>query len=425
MDQRFQAQQNARLALTSIRHDIRTSCVAPQVYSTPSSGTPLASGVSGAKVVFASACSAGVATSNVTWCADSSTGAAPFGLYRQTGTTLRLQQRRQEGRPAEDEHGLRALDHERPASSARRVVPRRRESLDHERRLHPERHGDGAELGGDTVIARTPVRRLADERGQSLVLTLLVLFILAIVLSTVIIFTSSNQRNSSYQKAAQTANSLAEAGLNNAISVLANPNNSPYLETAATSTQQPCCPTATITSPTSKTYTGGTVQWWGTLDTSSEAWTVYGTGDRAEPHRPDRGAHRQDRSRHDPGQCPQVQQLPGRRLEHRLLPLRTDPQHLRHVDRAGHQHLGPGLRRREPLHGPERDHHEAGLRRRLTSSSTTSRARSAAAPRRSTPPTSAATARCRTPAPGQSLQERARERPEQDEHLGHAALRPT
>lgn len=87
MDQRFQAQQNARLALTSIRHDIRTSCVAPQVYSTPSSSTTLASGVFGAKVVFASACSAGVATSNVTWCADSSTGAAPFGLYRQTGTT--------------------------------------------------------------------------------------------------------------------------------------------------------------------------------------------------------------------------------------------------------------------------------------------------------------------------------------------------
>jgi type II secretory pathway pseudopilin PulG len=87
MDQRFQAQQNARLALVSIRHDIRTSCVAPQVYSTPSSGTPLASGVYGAKVVFASACSAGVATSNVTWCADSSTGGAPFGLYRRTGTT--------------------------------------------------------------------------------------------------------------------------------------------------------------------------------------------------------------------------------------------------------------------------------------------------------------------------------------------------
>jgi len=87
MDQRFQAQQNARLALTLMRSDIRNSCMAPQVYSTPSSSTTLASGVYGAKVVLASACSGGAATSNVTWCADSASGAAPFGLYKQTGTT--------------------------------------------------------------------------------------------------------------------------------------------------------------------------------------------------------------------------------------------------------------------------------------------------------------------------------------------------
>ena len=86
MNQRFQAQQNARLGLTSIRSDVRNSCMAPVVYSTPASVTPLASGVFGAKVTLASACSGGAATSNVTWCADSSTGAAPFGLYRQTGT---------------------------------------------------------------------------------------------------------------------------------------------------------------------------------------------------------------------------------------------------------------------------------------------------------------------------------------------------
>ena len=87
MDQRFQAQQNARLALTSMRSDIRNSCVAPIVYSTPASVTPLASGVYGAKVTLASACSAGAATSNITWCADAASGAAPFALYRQTGTT--------------------------------------------------------------------------------------------------------------------------------------------------------------------------------------------------------------------------------------------------------------------------------------------------------------------------------------------------
>jgi len=148
------------------------------------------------------------------------------------------------------------------------------------------------------VSARIPAGRLTDERGQSLVLTLLVLFVLAIVLSTVIIFTSANQRNSSYQKAVQTANSLAEAGLNNAISVLANPNNSPYLEIAATPSQQAVLPdnkvnpaTGTITWPaTSKTYSGGTVQWWGTLDTSSEKWTVFGKATVKNPTGPSAAA---------------------------------------------------------------------------------------------------------------------------------------
>src|SRR5437764_10730620 len=76
MDQRFQAQQNARLALTQMRSNIRNSCVAPQVYSTAASTTPLASGVFGGKVVLASACSARVPTSNVTWRPASATAAA-------------------------------------------------------------------------------------------------------------------------------------------------------------------------------------------------------------------------------------------------------------------------------------------------------------------------------------------------------------
>jgi Tfp pilus assembly protein PilX len=127
------------------------------------------------------------------------------------------------------------------------------------------------------VIATT--RRFGDERGQSLVLTLLVLFVLAIVLSTVIIFTSSNQRNSAYQRAAQTASSLAEAGLNNAISVLANPNNSCCLE-------QSNLMANSAAAATPKAYTGGTVLWWGTLDTNSETWTVSGRGTVTNPTGP-------------------------------------------------------------------------------------------------------------------------------------------
>jgi hypothetical protein len=108
------------------------------------------------------------------------------------------------------------------------------------------------------------------------------------VLSTVIIFTSSNQRNSAYQRSAQTASSLAEAGLNNAISVLANPNNSPYLEIPATSTQQAVLPDNNFYAPTSKTYSGGTSEWWGVLNHSGSAytWTVSGRGTVTNPTGP-------------------------------------------------------------------------------------------------------------------------------------------
>jgi Tfp pilus assembly protein PilX len=125
------------------------------------------------------------------------------------------------------------------------------------------------------VIARTLPRRFADQRGQSLVLTLLVLFVLAIVLSTVVIFTSSNQRNSNYQKAAQVASSLAEAGLNNAVSILSNPANAGNLETS------------TLITPGSKTYSGGTASWSGTLTNGSSVyWTLTGTGTVTNPTGP-------------------------------------------------------------------------------------------------------------------------------------------
>jgi Tfp pilus assembly protein PilX len=138
------------------------------------------------------------------------------------------------------------------------------------------------------VIARPTVRSIRGERGQSLVLTLLVLFVLAIVLSTVIIFTSSNQRNSNYQKARQTASSLAEAGLNNAISILANPANSCCLEQ---NDLMPTTEAAAIAAGDTKTggtayQAGTTVTWWGNLDPNSEAWTLTGKATVPNPTGP-------------------------------------------------------------------------------------------------------------------------------------------
>lgn len=76
MNQRFQAQQDARLALTSLRNQVGSAC---------SQSVP----VGGASVTLAipdatTGCSG---STQVTWCAASASGAAPFGLYRQTGAT--------------------------------------------------------------------------------------------------------------------------------------------------------------------------------------------------------------------------------------------------------------------------------------------------------------------------------------------------
>jgi prepilin-type N-terminal cleavage/methylation domain-containing protein len=81
MNQRFQAQQNARLALTGIRKDIRGACSAT-VYTSP--GVQAADGVYGPIVTLTYSCS--TTPTQVTWCASSSAG-SPYGLYRQTGTS--------------------------------------------------------------------------------------------------------------------------------------------------------------------------------------------------------------------------------------------------------------------------------------------------------------------------------------------------
>lgn len=137
-----------------------------------------------------------------------------------------------------------------------------------------------------------PTRLLAGEHGQSLVMALVVLTFLAISLSTVLIFTASNQRTSNYSKSAQLANSLAEAGVNNAISILANPNNSATVES---STLLPSTEAAAIAAGDTKTgatayQTGTTVTWWGTLQNPAPngnvVWTVHGKATVPNPTGP-------------------------------------------------------------------------------------------------------------------------------------------
>lgn len=136
--------------------------------------------------------------------------------------------------------------------------------------------------------------QVADERGQSLVLALLVLTVLAIVLGSVIFFTSSNQRNSAYQKASQVARSLADAGVNNGVSALTN----------AAQASSANLLSSTLLPMQTNQYPGGSVQWWGTFDGSEQStscppppsgnivyacvgtWTLHGTSTVANPTGP-------------------------------------------------------------------------------------------------------------------------------------------
>ena len=143
------------------------------------------------------------------------------------------------------------------------------------------------------MLSWTPLRRFADERGQSLVLALLVLTFLAVSLGTVMFFTAGNQRNSNYQKTAQVATSLAEAGVNNAVSVLANPSNSCCLAVPPGTTGA-VLPGPAPATPASQTYNGNTVTWWGSLNSSATwngqpgavVWTVYGKASVPNPTGP-------------------------------------------------------------------------------------------------------------------------------------------
>jgi len=82
LNQRFQAQQDARVALTKMRNDVETSCSAATVKL---NGATVAAGTAGDTFTVDDTCVNG--GTQVTWCATSTSGNAPFTLYRQVGAT--------------------------------------------------------------------------------------------------------------------------------------------------------------------------------------------------------------------------------------------------------------------------------------------------------------------------------------------------
>ena len=122
--------------------------------------------------------------------------------------------------------------------------------------------------------------RIQGEDGIALVMALGVLMVLTIVGLGAIELSTSSSRHVYRSRADQKAYSLAEAGLNNALSQLANKYSTPQ-STAGDSSWMPASG-----SPTTISYSGGTVYWWGSWDGTSNKWTVYGKASVKNPANP-------------------------------------------------------------------------------------------------------------------------------------------
>jgi hypothetical protein len=123
--------------------------------------------------------------------------------------------------------------------------------------------------------------RLRDESGIALVMALGIMLVLTIALSATIVFTSESARHANGSNAGQKAYSIAEAGLNDAISQLA-VNYPPYKTPIANDGDTG----GTISSGGPKAFTGGTVSWSGTFNSGTNTWALTGTGTVKNPTGP-------------------------------------------------------------------------------------------------------------------------------------------
>ena len=108
-----------------------------------------------------------------------------------------------------------------------------------------------------------------NESGFALPLALLVMVTTSAILVTAIKTTSSSGRTANLGKTAVSAEALAEAGINNAMAVLANPSNYAF--------NPQLLPSRTTT------YNEGTVTWSGTLDQQTGYWTITSVGSVQNP----------------------------------------------------------------------------------------------------------------------------------------------
>ena len=141
---------------------------------------------------------------------------------------------------------------------------------------------------------------VAEERGIALVMALGILVVCAIMLTTVIAYTSSAQRTSSFSKARLTAFDAADAGMNNAYAVLNLPTNNSLDPSILPPchTPNPDNSTPAATDPTWMTgssnltaestwntnvYGNATTYWCGDLDRYGAQWFLRSVGSIRNP----------------------------------------------------------------------------------------------------------------------------------------------
>jgi len=118
--------------------------------------------------------------------------------------------------------------------------------------------------------------RLRSEGGVTLVLAVSVLTILALTGATVVMFANANARSAAHSNSNSVAFALAEAGIDEAVSILAKQGNNAFDPSLLPGPG----------SPNTSTYPGGTVTWHATYETTASVWTVTSVGRVGNPTGP-------------------------------------------------------------------------------------------------------------------------------------------
>jgi hypothetical protein len=121
------------------------------------------------------------------------------------------------------------------------------------------------------------LRLLRKQDGIALIVSMGVLSMLTISGTTVMVYTTSNTKTSELSRSNEKSFSLSEAALNDAMAVLANPDNNALDPETLPNTEA---------TASSAAYEDGTAKWWGVLDRGEAVWTVSALGQYDNPAGP-------------------------------------------------------------------------------------------------------------------------------------------